>query len=110
MSAAETAATAPVVPVEEVKPTETVPAEPSAPAEAPKEDAAAPVSFLCFFVPFLCLLLFLSYFFSSSHKDVKKADVVQVGQLPCLLFLCSYLRFFFSLSGGCSTRNKLGFC
>jgi hypothetical protein len=59
-------ATATPVPVEEVKPTETAPVtESSAPAaEAPKvEEVASPVSFLCYSVSFLCLLLF-SYFFS----------------------------------------------
>lgn len=54
-------ATATPVPVEEVKPTETAPVtETSAPAaEAPKvEEVASPVRFPCYFISFLCLLIF----------------------------------------------------
>lgn len=82
MSTVEATTTAPV---EEVKPTETVPAtESSAPAaEAPKvEDVVVTVRFLCSFVSFL----FLLHFF---HKEAKKAEATQVGLLPFLLCLCS---------------------
>jgi len=90
-------ATTTPAPVEEVKPTETVPAtESSAPAaEAPKvEDVVVTVRFLCFFVSFLFLLHF---FF---HKEAKKAEATQVGLLPFLLCLCSCMHFFFFLLTG----------
>jgi hypothetical protein len=64
MSTAE--ATTTPVPVEEVKPTETAPVEPSPPAaEAPKvEEVAAPVRFLCYFLcrPSLPLTFFFFLF------------------------------------------------